>query len=77
MVRIAKQDDGPDDSDGGWVYSDDANDVEQDPVRSMHDTQEGSGDEVEVNDIYDVDAVEAQQMRVALDPAGDEEAQLY
>ena len=69
------QDTGPDDSDGGRLYDDD-NDVDQDPVRSLHDTQEAAGDEVGITDTYCVDTVEAKQMRVNLDQTGGQEAEL-
>lgn len=76
MVRIGMQDIGPDDSDGGRLYGDDDNELDQDPVRALHDTEEEAGDEVGITDTYSVDTLEAQQMRVALDPAGGQEAEL-
>lgn len=77
MVRTGMQDIGPDDSGGGRLYGDDSdNDVDQDPVRSLHDTEEEAGDEVGITDTYSVDKVEAKQMRVALDPSGGQEAEL-
>ena len=77
VVRAKMSDTGPDDSDSGRLYGDDdETDVDQDPVRSLRDTQEAAGDEVGISDTYSVDALEAKQMRVALDPAGDQEATL-
>lgn len=74
MVQPGTQDIGPDDSGGGRLYGD--NKVEQDPVRSLHDTEEEAGDEVGITDTYSVDRKEAEQMRVALDAAGGQEAEL-
>jgi hypothetical protein len=76
VVRTGTQDIGPDDSGGGRLYGDDNIDVDQDPVRSLHDTEEEAGDEAGITDTYSVDTVEAAQMRVALDPAGGQEAEL-
>lgn len=76
MVRTGMQDIGPDDSGGGRLYGDDGNDVDQDPVRSLHDTEEESGDEAGIIDTYSVDMVEAEQMNVAMDPVGGQEAAL-
>jgi hypothetical protein len=77
MVRTGTRDIGPDDSGGGRLYGDGGNDVDQDPVRSLHDTEEEAGDEVGITDTYRVDAVEAEQMHVDLDPVGGQEAELY
>lgn len=77
MVRTGMQDIGPDDSGGGRLYGDDSDSaVDQDPVRSLHDTEEEAGDEVGITDTYSVDTVEAEQMGVALDRAGGQEAEL-
>ena len=77
MVRTGTQDIGPDESGGGWLYGDRSDsDVDQDPVRSLHDTEEEAGDEVGITDIYSVDTVEARQMHVALDPTSAREAEL-
>ncbi len=75
MVRTGTQDIGPDDSGGGRLYGDN-NDVDQDPVRSLHDTEEEAGDEVGITDTYSVDKLEAEQMQVALDPTSAQEAEL-
>ena len=75
MVRTATQDISPDDSGGGRQYGDNI-DVDQDPVRSLHDTEEEAGDEVGITDTYSVDTVEAKQMNVALDPTGAQEPEL-
>jgi hypothetical protein len=76
VVRTGSQDIGPDDSGGGRLYGDAGNDVDQDPVRSLHDTEEEAGDEVGITDTYSVDALEAEQMGVAPDRAGGQEAEL-
>lgn len=70
-------DDAEDTEDGQLDPRDDSNDSDQDPVRSLHDTEEEAGDEVGITDTYSVDAVEAEQMHVALDPAGGQEPELY
>ncbi len=76
MVRTGKGRTGPDDSDGGQLYGDGDGDVDQDPVRALHDTQEEAGDEEGLAGTYSVDRLEAQQMRVDLDPTGGQEAAL-
>jgi hypothetical protein len=76
VVRTGTRDIGPDDSDGGRLYGDDDNEVYQDPVRSLRDTEEEAGDEAGITDTYSVDLLEARQMRVALDPVGGQEAEL-
>jgi hypothetical protein len=76
VVRTGVQNIRPDDSGGGRSYGDTDNHVEQDPVRSLHDTEDEAGDEVASTDLYSVDALEVDQMRVALDSAGGQEAEL-
>ena len=74
-MRTDSPDIGPDDSDGGSLYEEGSS-GEQDPVRSLHDTEEEAGDEVVITDTYSLDVAEAQQMHVALDSAGGQEAAL-
>ncbi|MCW2778035.1 MAG: hypothetical protein JWN17_1760 [Frankiales bacterium] len=76
--RASALDDGddtswPDDEDAGLDERDDAG---QDPVQSMHDTQERSGDDAGLADLYVLDTREAEQSGVALDRAADQEALL-
>jgi hypothetical protein len=63
-------------SEGVARYGGDSNDVDQDPVRSLHDIEEEAGDEVGITDTYSLDVEEAEQMGVALDPVGGREAEL-
>lgn len=55
---------------------DESSSGEQDPVRSLCDTEEEAGDEVVITDTYSLDVEEAQQMHVALNSAGGQEAAL-
>lgn len=48
----------------------------QDPVRAMHDTQEGAGDETGLADTYRMDTREADELGVLLDSASGDEATL-
>lgn len=58
------------------MYGRDDGDEEQDPVASLRDTEEEAGDEVGIADTYSIDGVEAEQMGVALDRTGGQEAEL-
>jgi hypothetical protein len=76
VVRTGSHDIGPDDSGGGRLYGRDDGDEEQDPVASLRDTEEEAGDEVGIADTYRIDGAEAEQMGVALDRTGGQEAEL-
>lgn len=58
-----------DDSGEAGLYDDLAHD-HQDPVLSMHDTEEEAGDEAGLADLYRMDTLEAEQRGVALDATG-------
>ncbi|MCU1692111.1 MAG: hypothetical protein JWM64_1202 [Frankiales bacterium] len=85
-MRTPMQDLRSDDSQEAWpedadadaaTYDDDrAADGACDPVRCMHDTEEGAGDETGLADLYLMDTLAAEQRGVALDPAGGQEAAL-
>lgn len=51
-------------------------DEDQDPVRALHDTEEGAGDEAGLVDLYTLDVREAEERGVALDPTGGQEPRL-
>lgn len=76
MVRTGSQDLGPDDSGGGRLYGREVGEVDQDPIGSLHDTEEQAGEETGLLDTYSIDSVEATQMGVDLDRAGGQEAEL-
>jgi hypothetical protein len=56
-------------------FADDPSD-EQDPISSLHDTQEEGGDEEEVVDRLTLDEREARELGVELDPVDGEEPRL-
>jgi len=65
--------------DGGDISIDAAAggpDRDREGVGSLRDTEAEQGDEAEVDDDFDLDAVEAREAGVNLDPVGDEEPRL-
>lgn len=76
MVRTGRYDIGPDDSGGSQQYETDPGDLEQDPVASLHDTDEEAGDESGLTDAFTIDSREAKELGVALDPIGGQEPEL-
>jgi hypothetical protein len=73
VVRTPPQEIGPDEN-GGWYLP--GGNADQDPVRSLHDTEEEAGEEVGVTDTYSLDTAEARQMHVDLDSTGGQEPEL-
>jgi hypothetical protein len=47
-----------------------------DPVAALHDTEAESGDEEELQDLYDIDEREAAELGADLDPAAEIEPEL-
>ncbi len=76
MARNGNYDIGPDDSGGGRLYESAPGDPEQDPVASLHDTDEETGDEIGLTDTFRLDVREAKELGVDLDPAGGQEPEL-
>ena len=74
MVRAKNDDIGSDDS--GRLYETEPGEQEQDPVSSLHDTEEETGDEQGLRDTFSIDSLEAKERGVELDPAGGQEPEL-
>jgi len=74
MGRTKSDDIGSDD--GGRLYEAEPCVQEQDPVLSLHDTEEETGDEQGVKDTFSIDSREAKERGVELDSAGGQEPDL-
>ena len=74
MVRTKSDDIGSDDS--GRLYETEQGEQEQDPVSSLHDTEEETGDEQGLKDNFSIDSREAKERGVELDSAGGQEQEL-
>jgi|GEM_PF-1030818 hypothetical protein len=74
MVRAKSDDIGSDD--GGQFYETEPGDLEQDPVSSLHDTDEETGDEAGLKDTFSIDLREAKERGVELDSPGGQEPEL-
>jgi len=74
MVRAKSDDIGTDD--GGQLYETEPGDLEQDPVSSLHDTDEEAGDEAGLKDTFSIDSREAKERGVELDSPGGQEPEL-
>jgi hypothetical protein len=74
MVRANSDDIGSDDS--GRLYETQSGEQEQDPVLSLHDTEEETGDEAGLKDSFSIDSHEAKERGVELDSAGGQEPEL-
>ena len=74
MGRTKSDDIGSDDS--GRLYEIEPGEQEQDPVSSLHDTEEETGDEQGLKDSFSIDSREAKERRVELDSAGGQETEL-
>ena len=74
MGRTKSDDIGSDDS--GRLYEIEPGEQEQDPVSSLHDTEEETGDEQGLKDTFSIDSREAKERGVELDSAGGQEPDL-
>jgi len=74
MVRANSDDIGSDDS--GRLYETEPADLEQDPVSSLHDTDEEAGDEAGLTDTFSIDSQEAKERGIELDSPGGQEPEL-
>ena len=74
MVRIKSDDIGSDDS--GRLYETEPGEQDQDPVSSLHDTDEESGDEAGLVDTFSIDSRAAKELGVELDSPGAQEPEL-
>lgn len=74
MVRTESDDIGSDDS--GRLYETEPGEQEQDPVSSLHDTDEETGDEAGLIDTFRIDSRAAKELGVELDPPGGQEPEL-
>jgi hypothetical protein len=74
MVRAKSDDIGSDDS--GQLCETELGDLEQDPVSSLHDTDEEAGDEAGLKDTFSIDSREAKERGVELDSPGGQEPEL-
>jgi len=74
MVRAKSDDIGSDDS--GRLYETELVDLEQDPVSSLHDTDEETGEEAGLRDTFSIDSREAKERGVELDSTGGQEPEL-
>jgi hypothetical protein len=74
MVRTNSDDIGSDDS--GRLYETEPGEQEQDPVSSLHDTGEETGDEAGLLDTFSIDSRAAKEVGVDLDSAGGQESDL-
>jgi hypothetical protein len=74
MVRIKSDDIGSDDS--GRLYETEPGEQAQDPVSSLHDTEEETGDEAGLQNNFSIDSREAKERGVELDSAGGQEQEL-
>jgi len=76
MVRTKSDDTGSDDSDSGQIYETEPVEDGQDPVSSLHDTEEEAGDEAGLKDTFSIDSREAKERGIELDSAGGQEPEL-
>ena len=74
MVRTESDDIGSDDS--GRLYETEPGEQEQDPVSSLHDTDEEAGDEEGLIDTFSIDTRAAKELGVEFDSAGAQEPEL-
>ena len=74
MVRAKSDDIGSDDS--GQLYETEPGEQEQDPVSSLHDTDEEAGDEEGLTDTFSIDKRAAKELGVELDSADGQEPEL-
>lgn len=74
MVHPSSDDIGSDDS--GRLYEIEPREQEQDPVSSLHDISEETGDEAGLTDTFSIDARAAREFGVDLDSAGGQESEL-
>jgi len=74
MVRTKSDDIGSDDS--GRLYESEPGEQEQDPVSSLHDTDEETGDEAGLIDTFRIDSRAAEELGVELDSPGGQEPEL-
>ena len=74
MGRTKSDDIGSDDC--GRLYEPEPGEQEQDPVSSLHDTEEETGDEQGLKDTFSIDSREAKERGVELDSAGGQEPDL-
>jgi len=76
MVRTRSDDIGPDESDSGQLYETEPVEEGQDPVSSLHDTEEETGDEAGLKDTFTIDSREAKELGVELDSPDGQEPEL-
>ena len=74
MVRTKSEDIGSDDS--GRLYETKPGEQEQDPITSLHDTDEETGDEAGLIDTFSLDSRAAKEFGVELDASGEQEPEL-
>jgi len=74
MVRAKSDDIGSDDS--GRLYETEPGEQDQDPVSSLHDTDEESGDEAGLVDTFSIDSRAAKEHGVELDSSDGQEPEL-
>ena len=74
MVRAKSDNIGSDDS--GRLYETEPGEQEQDPVSSLHDTDEEAGDEAGLTDTFSIDSRAAKERGVELDSPGGQESKL-
>lgn len=58
--------------DGSTVASVDVDPQDCDGLRALHDSEAGAGDDGEYADLFTLDALEARELGVDLDPVADE-----
>ncbi|HEY5178510.1 MAG TPA: hypothetical protein VIJ07_01825 [Dermatophilaceae bacterium] len=74
MVRTKSDDIGSDDN--GRLYETEQGEQEQDPVSSLHDCEEETGDEAGLIDTFSMDSRAAKELGVELDSPGGQEPEL-
>ena len=74
MVRTKSDDIGSDDS--GRLYETEPGVQGQDPVSSLHDTDEETGDEAGLSDTFSIDSRAAKELGIELDPPDGQEPEL-
>lgn len=74
MVRTKSDDIGSDES--GRIYETESGEQGQNPVSSLHDTREESGDEAGLIDTFSIDSRAAKEFGVEFDSAGGQESEL-
>jgi hypothetical protein len=75
MVRTKSDDDIASDE-RGQVYESEPGEQGQDPVASLHDTDEEAGDEEGLTDTFSIDLRAAKDLGVELDSPGGQEPEL-